>query len=167
MEKANLSIINPSSGGVQYVARGITVNIPGHRFQTNPLEISLPTDLCVHFKKTMSRRFPHIVVSDVEADAVEGIDTVIDIDAGQDEHIPSEDTTAALDIDTSPTGRLEGGVELPSKDDFFSQCTAKKEANGKWAVTCGTGEFLIVDGVAHHKQAKQAAYDKLYRGVEK
>jgi hypothetical protein len=50
----------------------------------------------------------------------------------------------------------------PEKDVFFAGCMAKKEADDVWAVTVPGGEVLRIEGVTHHKQAKLAAYEKLY-----
>jgi hypothetical protein len=56
---------------------------------------------------------------------------------------------------------------IPEKDNFFAGCTAKKEADDVWVVTVPGGEALRIEGVTHHKQAKLAAYEKLYGSDDK
>lgn len=73
MDKTKVTIINPSSSEVQYVAREFTVNIPGHKFEDDPFEAEIPEKCLDHFMGVLSSRFPFIQATVIEpADAEAG-----------------------------------------------------------------------------------------------
>ena len=112
MDKVRLKIINPSSGGVQYVARDFTVNIPGHRFEDNPFETEIPGKCLDHFKGIMRSRFPFI-----RGMVIEPVDPDEEPERGKDEFLSAckvkKGASKGLWLVTTPDGQeveIEGST---------------------------------------------------------
>jgi hypothetical protein len=142
MDKIKIKITNPSSGSVQYVAKGLTINIPGHRLEENPFETEIPEKLLKNFKKILNSRFPFIRVAVVKSTA--------------------EPEEGPKDGQENPGPKDPEENDAPEKDDFFAACIAKKESGDTWSVIVPSGEKISIEGVTHHQQAKLVAYEKLY-----
>ena len=173
-KQVELSVFNPSSNSVQYVSRNCTITVPGHSFKDNMAVIKVPMDRLKSFRDHIRKHFSYIKLyvgepteEETESKTADTTEVTGTTEAAGTTEVTGQtaeqDTEPVVDDAETNSGKeSEEKSDIPDREDFFAACTAQKESDGIWVVTLPSGKTLKIEGVSHHKTAKQAAYDQLY-----
>ena len=149
MSTVSIQITNPSSSPFEICCKRRPIKVPGKTTAKDPVVVEVDEKNLEALVKKIERRFPYATVSPVE-----------DVVTEEDTTEPETDPEKTADADT---GTGSGGENtVPDRDTFFAGCKATKNDDESWTVTTADGKEIVIEGVPHHKQAKQAAYDQLY-----
>ncbi len=124
------------------MTKGFTLKVPGGRYKENPFICYVPAEKADSILSAVKKRYPYVVFFDPTVE---------------------EQVQGDKDPDKEPDKEPD---KAPEKDEFFAACSATKIDEDTWKVTLPDGKELQIDGVSHHKQAKQVAYEKTYGEIE-